>query len=84
MNIADSDSPTLRRRFIPLDAVAEMFSISQAQAYALVRTGELRAIKVGGRGQWRVEMAEIELFIEKSYENTARETETVDTSDPAN
>ena len=44
MNIADSDSPTLRRRFVPLDAVAEMFSISQAQAYALVRTGELRAV----------------------------------------
>ncbi|WP_062951428.1 helix-turn-helix domain-containing protein [Brachybacterium sp. sponge] len=84
MNTAESDSPTLRRRFVPLDAVAEMFSISQAQAYALVRSGELRAIKVGGRGQWRIETDEIESYIERSYANAASETETVDTSDSAN
>lgn len=74
----------MRRRFVPLDAVAEMFSISQAQAYALVRSGDLRAIKVGGRGQWRIEEDEIESFIERSYASTASETETVDTSDVAN
>ena len=42
-------------RFVPLADVAETLSISASQAYALVRSGELRAIKVGGRGQWRVE-----------------------------
>ncbi|MGP5291644.1 helix-turn-helix domain-containing protein [Brachybacterium tyrofermentans] len=84
MNTVESDSPTLRRRFVPLDAVAEMFSISQAQAYALVRSGDLRAIKVGGRGQWRIEEDEIESFIERSYASTASETETVDTPDVAN
>ena len=41
-------------RFIPLADVAEQLSVSASQAYALVRSGELRAIKVGGRGQWRV------------------------------
>ena len=58
------------RRFLKLDDVAEMFSVSSAQAYALVRRGELRAIKLGGRGQWRVEMAEIEAYIERAYSET--------------
>lgn len=57
-------------RFVPLSDVAEMLSISASQAYALVRSGELRAIKVGGRGQWRVEVSEIESYIERSYAAT--------------
>lgn len=57
-------------RFVPLSDVAEMLSISASQAYALVRSGELRAIKVGGRGQWRVETTEIESYIQRSYEAT--------------
>lgn len=56
-----------------------MFSISRSQAYALVRSGDLRAIKVGGRGQWRIELTEIDAFIERAYEETDREAETVDT-----
>lgn len=59
-------------RFVPLSDVAEMLTISASQAYALVRSGELRAIKVGGRGQWRVEQAEIEAYIERSYAETER------------
>lgn len=58
-------------RFVPLSDVAEMLSISASQAYALVRSGELRAIKVGGRGQWRVETTEIEDYIQRSYAATA-------------
>ena len=42
-----------------------------AQVYALVRRGELRAIKIGGRGQLRVEMAEIDAYAAKAYEETA-------------
>lgn len=57
-------------RFVPLTDVAEMLSISASQAYALVRSGELRAIKVGGRGQWRVETTEIEDYIQRSYRAT--------------
>ncbi len=43
------------QRFLQLTEVSEILNISSAQAYALVRSGELPAIKVGGRGQWRVE-----------------------------
>jgi excisionase family DNA binding protein len=58
------------RRFIPLTEVSEILDISAAQAYALVRSGDLPAIKVGGRGQWRVETAELESYIARLYAET--------------
>lgn len=67
-------SRTLKRRFITLVDVREVLSISSAQAYALVRSGDLRAIRVGGRCQWRVEIAELEAFIERSYFEPAKES----------
>lgn len=57
-------------RFLQLADVAEILNISSAQAYALVRSGDLPAIKVGGRGQWRVEAAELETYIQRMYEQT--------------
>ena len=57
----------LDRRFMTLDDVREVLSISSTQAYSLVRSGELRAIRVGGRGQWRIENAELEAYIQRSY-----------------
>lgn len=47
-----------------------MLNISAAQAYALVRSGELRAIKVGGRGQWRVAESDFEDYITRMYAQT--------------
>ena len=44
-------------RFLTLADVAEVLNTSSAQVYALVRRGDLPAIKIGGRGQWRVEAA---------------------------
>ncbi len=58
------------KRFIQLSEVSEVLDISSAQAYALVRSGELPAIKVGGRGQWRVEVSELESYIERMYSQT--------------
>jgi excisionase family DNA binding protein len=58
-------------RFLTLADVAETLNISSAQTYALVRSGQLRAIKVGGRGQWRVETTELEAYIQRAYEQTA-------------
>jgi excisionase family DNA binding protein len=59
-----------RSRFLLLSDVAEILNISAAQAYALVRNKELPAIKVGGRGQWRVERAKLEEFIQRAYDET--------------
>jgi len=58
------------RRFLTLADVAELLNVSASQTYALVRSGDLRAIKVGGRGQWRVEQTELERFIAEKYEQT--------------
>lgn len=57
-------------RFLRLSDVAEILNISSSQTYALVRSGELPAIKVGGRGQWRVERDKLEEYIAKSYSDT--------------
>ena len=57
-------------RFLQLADVAEVLNISAAQTYALVRSGELPAIKVGGRGQWRVETSELEAYIARMYSQT--------------
>jgi excisionase family DNA binding protein len=58
-------------RFLTLADVAETLNISASQAYALVRNGELEAIKVGGRGQWRVEASRLEDYIARMYSVTA-------------
>jgi len=60
----------MAKRFIQLADVSEILDISSAQAYALVRSGELPAIKVGGRGQWRVEATELENYIQRMYTET--------------
>jgi excisionase family DNA binding protein len=57
-------------RFLQLSDVAEVLNISGSQAYALVRSGELPAIKVGGRGQWRVESSVLEEYIQRCYSQT--------------
>jgi len=57
-------------RFLTLADVAEVLNISASQTYALVRNGELEAIKIGGRGQWRVERTKLESYIAKMYDQT--------------
>ena len=60
-------------RFLTLPDVAEILNTSLAQVTALVRRGELKALKLGGRGQWRVEATELEAFIERMYEETQQQ-----------
>ena len=57
-------------RFLQLSDVAEILNISASQTYALVRSGELPAIKIGGRGQWRVEASALEEYIQRCYAET--------------
>lgn len=59
-------------RFLTLADLAEILNVSAAQAYALVRAGDIRAIKVGGRGQWRIEDTELENYIGRMYDVTAQ------------
>lgn len=57
-------------RFLTLPEVAEVLQISATQTYALVRSGELPAIKIGGRGIWRVEADKLEEYIARMYDET--------------
>jgi excisionase family DNA binding protein len=51
--------------------VAKELAVSESQVYHMVRSGELPAIKIGGRGQWRIERARLERYIEQKYAETA-------------
>lgn len=68
--LTDMTAPAPGPRFLQLADVAETLNISAAQVYALVRSGELPAIKIGGRGQWRVEAVELENYIARMYAET--------------
>jgi excisionase family DNA binding protein len=59
-------------RFLTLADVAEELQISSSQTYALVRSGELPAIQIGGRGQWRVEQVVLDQYIQDKYAQTRR------------
>lgn len=57
-------------RFLALSEVAQVLAVTDTQVYALVRSGSLKAIKLGGRGRWRVERSELESFIARMYDQT--------------
>ena len=61
----------MEARFLLLSEVATELNVSDSQVYHMVRSGELPAIKIGGRGQWRVERARLEDYIEHKYAETA-------------
>ena len=67
-------------RFLQLADVAEILNISGAQVYALVRRHELKAIKIGGRGQWRVEASELEAYIQRAYADAEQFVRTIPSS----
>jgi excisionase family DNA binding protein len=60
-------------RFLTIPEVAEELETSTAQITALVRRGDLPALKLGSRGQWRIERAKLEAYIEQAYRDTERE-----------
>jgi excisionase family DNA binding protein len=68
-----------RQRFLKLTDVADVLNVTTRQVYALVRSGDLRGIQVGGRNQWRVEDVELEDYIKRQYaRSSARDTDSDD------
>jgi excisionase family DNA binding protein len=61
-------------RLLTLEDVATYLSVSAAQVYALVRSGELPAVKLGGRGVWRVDKRELDAYIDQLHEKTSEWT----------
>ncbi len=67
---AEEARPEIEPRFLTLEDVATYLSVSVPQVYALVRSGELPAIKIGGRGVWRVDRQQLESYVERLHEET--------------
>jgi excisionase family DNA binding protein len=55
-------------RLLTLEDVATYLSVSVAQVYALVRSGTLVAVKIGGRGVWRVDRNELDAYVDRLHE----------------
>ncbi len=53
-----------------LDDVAAYLNVRSPQVYALVRSGELPAIKIGKRGVWRVDRRQLEQYVETLHQTT--------------
>ena len=64
-------TPGVEPRFYTLEDVATILNVRVAQVYALVRSGELPAVKLGGRGVWRVDRLQLDAYIERMHEQTA-------------
>lgn len=64
----DDGSSRSLGRFLTIADTAAQLSISVSSVYALVRSGELPAIRIGSGGQWRVEQSAIDGFVEERYE----------------
>lgn len=70
--MSENDRTGALGRFLTLADTAEVLNISASQAYSLVRSGELPAIKIGGSGHWRIERTVLESYIEAKYEESRR------------
>lgn len=57
----------MAQRFLTLADVAETLNLSMSATRALVASGELPAIQVGGKRMWRVEDAALERYIRQQY-----------------
>lgn len=73
--MARQDAPKpdseLAPRYLKLEDVAAYLSVSVPQVYSLVRSGELPAIKLGGRGVWRVDRNKLDTFLDDLETKTA-------------
>ena len=63
-------TPGIEPRLLTLEDVATYLDVSVAQVYALVRSGQLPAVKIGGRGIWRVDRKQLDEYIERLHQDT--------------
>ncbi|WP_324644839.1 helix-turn-helix domain-containing protein [Pseudarthrobacter sp. LT1] len=54
-----------------ISQAAEELAVGAPTIRQLIKTGELRALQIGGRGIWRIGSQDLEDYIEKTYRETA-------------
>lgn len=57
-------------RFMKAADVADTLQVEIRVVRNLLKTGELRGIQIGGRGDWRIEPHELEAYIQRQYQRT--------------
>jgi excisionase family DNA binding protein len=65
-----TDEPT-KRRFLTIEQAAEELNVKESLIRGLIKTGELRALQVGGRGLWRVGRQDVEDYVSEAYRRTS-------------
>ncbi|WP_395243701.1 helix-turn-helix domain-containing protein [Agromyces sp. MMS24-K17] len=61
-------------RFFSLADAAEILAVDVSMVDALVRSGELPAIRVGSSGPYRIERTQLDLWIEGQYRQSEVDT----------
>lgn len=77
-----NDEP-IQPRFLTMAQVADELNVKQSLVQGLIRTGELRAFQVGGRGMWRIGRQDVEDYIDQAYRRTAERIAAGDLEDGA-
>ena len=60
-----------KHRFLTIGQAAGELNVKESLIRGLIKTGELRALQVGGRGLWRVGRQDVEDYIADAYRRTA-------------
>ena len=67
VSIMTANEPPPSPRFLRLEDVALELSTTKSQIYAPLRSGDLKGIQIGGRGQWLIERVKLEEYISEAY-----------------
>ena len=70
ISLTERNNSMTAPRFLTLSDGAEELQVSLSQVRALVRSGELPAIQIGGRNQWRIERSRFEEYITERHKQT--------------
>jgi excisionase family DNA binding protein len=60
-----------KRRFLTIEQAADELNVKESLIRALIKSAELRALQVGGRGLWRIGIQDLEDYIADAYRRTA-------------
>lgn len=66
-----AEEPHRPPRFLTIEQVARELNVGEPLVRAMLKSGELRGIQVGGRAAWRIGIADVEAYIEQAYQRTA-------------
>ena len=57
-------------QFLTLSQVKEILNVGMPTIYALLASGELRGLQLGGRRMWRVSEDDLADYLERCYQET--------------